>query len=157
MEYYKVDVVARTFTISHRFSKKMQDITSDEFELYSEIMEKLPTLRVVHRTHKTPSKYINKNNEVFHCNQFKNLTYANMERFIKALPQNEVYLKEFRFAKETAAKIQTDAYTLVRRWFMTQFPKFRSEPLCYLHHTPDIVHIAEVIEESPNEALEEAV
>ena len=157
MEYYKLDVVARTFTVSQGFAKRMQDITSDEFELYSQFMEKIPTLRVVYRTHKTPSKYINKNNEVFHCNQFKNLTYANMERFIKALPQNEIYLKEFRFAKDTAAKIQTNAYTPVRLWFMKQFPEFRRNPLFYLHHIPDIVHVGEVIEESDKPFLKEAV
>ena len=73
MEYYKIDFVKNTFTISKAFEDKMQDFSSEEFKFYKKLIDEVPGIEVLRRTHKTPTKYVNKNNEKFYCNQFKNL------------------------------------------------------------------------------------
>ena len=62
-----------------------------------------------------------------------------MEKFIKALPKSEGYLREYTFVKDFASAIQTNGYTLVRKWFVAQFPEFRKNPLFYLNHSPALV------------------
>ena len=62
-----------------------------------------------------------------------------MEKFISALPKSESYLREYSFVKDFASAIQTNGYTLVRKWFVSQFPEFRKNPLFYLSHSPELV------------------
>ena len=53
-----------------------------------------PNLTITKKTHKSATNYTTKSGEKFNCNQFKNLTYDRMEKFIKALPKSEGYLRE---------------------------------------------------------------
>jgi hypothetical protein len=69
-----------------------------------------------------------------------------MERFMAALPDGERYLTEYNFVRDAAAGIQTNGYSLVRKWFVAQFPEFRKNPLFYLYNKPEIVRAADVIE-----------
>ena len=139
MEKYTLDIVNKTLTISAKFSEKMQNIDSEEFKLYERLLQTLPSLKIVRKTHKTPSQYTTKNGETFKCNQFKNLKYENMERFMSALPNKESYFAEYNFIKDYAALIQTNGYAAVRRWFIAQFPEFRQNPLFYLYHKPTVI------------------
>ena len=139
MEKYTLEIVNKTLTISAKFNEKLQDIDSEEFKLYERLLQTLPSLKVVRKTHKTPSQYTTKSGETFKCNQFKNLKYENMERFISALPNKEEIFYEYNFIKKHAALIQTNQYTAVRRWFIAQFPEFRQNPLFYLYHTPNVI------------------
>ena len=84
MERYTLNPVAKTLIITAAFAKAIQDINSEEYALYTQLMADIPNLEVVRKTHKTPTNYRSKSGEVSRCNQFKNLTYENMETFMVA-------------------------------------------------------------------------
>lgn len=147
MNTYKVDFVANTITITAAFAKAMNDPTSAEYKIIAQIRKDFPEMEIIRKTHKTPSKYQTKSGEKFNCNQFKNLTYKNMETFIMGLPAAEAYMNEYLFLKNYAAEVQTNGYTIIRRWFVAQFPEFRKNPLAYLTNQPDVVSAAEVAEQ----------
>ena len=147
MNTYKVDFVANTITITAAFAKAMNDPTSAEYKIIAQIRKDFPEMEIIRKTHKTPSKYQTKTGEKFNCNQFKNLTYKNMETFIMGLPSAEAYMNEYLFLKNYAAESQTTGYALIRRWFVAQFPDFRKNPLAYLTNQPAVVSGAEVADQ----------
>ena len=145
MEKYKFDVVSRTLTITAKFAAKMNDPESDEYTLVRKFQTDFPGLTIANKTHKSATHYTTKSGEKFNCNQFKNLTYDRMEKFIAALPDNDGYLREYAFVKNSASAIQHNGYTLVREWFVAQFPEFRKNPLFYLYNTPALVSGADIL------------
>ena len=147
MNTYKVDFVANTITITAAFAKAMNDPTSAEYKIIAQIRKDFPEMEIIRKTHKTPSKYQTKTGEKFNCNQFKNLTYKNMETFIMGLPTAEAYMNEYLFLKNYAAEVQTNGYTIIRRWFVAQFPDFRKNPIVYLTNQPAVVSAAEVADQ----------
>ena len=147
MNTYKVDFVANTITITAAFAKAMNDPTSAEYKIIAQIRTDFPEMEIIRKTHKTPSKYQTKTGEKFNCNQFKNLTYKNMETFIMGLPSAEAYMEEYLFLKNYAAEVQTNGYTIIRRWFVAQFPEFRKNPLVYITDQPAVVSAAEVADQ----------
>ena len=147
MEKFVFDVVSQTLTITAKFAKMMNDTTSDEYKLVQRFRKDFPNLTIAKKTHKSATSYTTKSGEKFNCNQFKNLTYDRMEKFIAALPKNEGYLREYLFVKNYASAIQHNGYTLVRKWFVAQFPEFRKNPLFYLNHSPALVSGAVFLDE----------
>lgn len=147
MEKFQFDVISQTLTITAKFAKMMNDPQSDEYKLVQQFRKDFPNLTIAKKTHKSASHYTTKSGEKFNCNQFKNLTYDRMEKFIKALPKSESYLREYTFVKDFASAIQTNGYTLVRKWFVAQFPEFRKNPLFYLSHSPELVSGAAFLED----------
>ena len=139
MEKFSFDVVSQTLTITAKFDKMMNDTKSDEYKLVQRFRKDFPNLTIAKKTHKSATSYTTKSGEKFNCNQFKNLTYDRMEKFISALPKSESYLREYTFVKDFASAIQTNGYTLVRKWFVAQFPEFRKNPLFYLNNAPEVV------------------
>ncbi len=152
MEKYMFDVIAKTLTITAKFAEKMNDTESEEFQLVLRFQKNFPDLRIVKRTHKTPASYNNKNGSKTKCNQFKNLTYDRMEKFIKALPKHNEYLQEYNTVKAMAKIAKANGYPLVRKWFEKQFPQYRKNPLSYLDNAPDLVKASEVLQEAEKEA-----
>lgn len=145
---YSVNYMDGTITVNSSFYEQMQNPTSEEYKLVKAIRADYPEMRIVNRTHKTPSKYTSKSTgETFNCNQFKNLTYKNMETFIMGLPSAEAYMEEYLFLKNYAAEVQTNGYTIIRRWFVAQFPDFRKNPIVYLTNQPAVVSAAEVADQ----------
>lgn len=147
MEKFQFDVISQTLTITAKFAKMMNDPQSDEYKLVQQFRKDFPNLTIAKKTHKSATHYTTKSGEKFNCNQFKNLTYDRMEKFIKALPKSESYLREYTFVKDFASAIQTNGYALVRKWFVAQFPEFRKNPLFYLSHSPELVSGAAFLEE----------
>lgn len=148
MNTYKVDFVANTITITAAFAKAMNDPTSAEYKIIAQIRKDFPEMEIIRKTHVSPKKCVSKSTgETFKCNQFKNLTYKNMETFIMGLPAAEAYMEEYLFLKNYAAEVQTNGYTIIRRWFVAQFPDFRKNPLTYLTTQPDVVSAAEVADQ----------
>ena len=139
MEKFKFDVVSQTLTISAKFDEQMANPKSEEYNLVMQFRADFPNLTIARKTHKTPSHYTTKSGEKFNCNQFKNLTYDRMEKFIAALPQNEDYMREYTVVKKFGTSVNGNGYPLVREWFMAQFPEFRKNPLFYLSNTPQII------------------
>ena len=123
MKGCKIDFVKKTLTITKEFEDKMQDMNSAEYGYYNRVITEIPGIVVLRRTHKTPTKYVNKNNEKFYCNQFKNLKFERMEKFMSSLSRADEYMAEYNFLKYYAGVIQTNKYALVRKWFVAQFPE----------------------------------
>ena len=133
MKNYKFNPVSKTLILSATFAKAMNDPTSEEYQLYVQLQRDIPGLKVSLRTHKSPAKYHSKSGEVFRCNQYKHLTYENIERFIAALPQRDRLMEVYEYIRYGAGLVQTSCYAAVRRWFEAQFPDFRKNPLFYFN------------------------
>ena len=151
MEKYKLDVVNKTLTISKEFDKAIASGKGAEYKLYTRLMREIPGLTVVRKTHRTPTKCTSSSGEVFKCNQFKNLKYENMERFMMGLPNGEVYMDEYLFLRNHASDVQTNGYALIRRWFVAQFPDFRKNPMAYITNQPKVIHANEFAGMAENE------
>ena len=148
MNGYRLDLAKKTLTITKAVEEAVSKGTTEEYDIYMKFLREIPGLTVVHRTHKSPTRYTNKQGEKFNCNQFKNLKYENMEGFIKGLPKHEELLNAFNFLRYNASLVQTARYTVVRKWFVAQFPEFRKNPLFYLNHEVKVIDIAPFIQES---------
>ncbi len=146
MEKFNLDIVSRTLTITAKFAEKMNNTESDEYQLVLRYQHDLPGLRIVKRTHKTPTSYTTKSGDKTSRNQYKNLTYDRMEKFMSALPQKEGYLREYHTVKNMATAILPNGYPLVRKWFEAQFPMYRKNPLFYLNNTPMVVSGSEFLD-----------
>lgn len=133
MQSYKIDFMSKTLIMTAAFEKALNDPSSEEYKLYIQLQHDIKGLKLSRRTHKTPSKYHTASGEVFCCNQYKHLTYENMERFISSLPQSAELMKAYTYIKDCAALPQASRYAIVRRWFMTQFPNIRKDPLAYFN------------------------
>ena len=156
MEKFKFDVVSQTLTITAKFNEQMGNPMSEEYKLVMQFRADFPNLTIVRKTHKTPSHYTTKSGEKINCNQFKNLTYDRMEKFIAALPQNEEYMREYTVVKNFGTFVNGNGYPLVREWFMAQFPEFRKNPLFYLSNTPQIVMASTFMAEQAEDDQEAA-
>ena len=85
MKGYTLSLSAKTLTITKSFEDAVSKGEGEAYDLYTKFMREIPGLTVVRKTHKTPTKYTNNQGEKFNCNQFKNLTYDNMEGFINGI------------------------------------------------------------------------
>lgn len=146
MEKYTLSIVNKTLTISKAFEKAASDPTSEEFKLYQELTQQIPDLKISRITHKKPTKYVNKDGEEFACCQFKNLTYERMENFMSALPKSEEFTEEYEFLKAAAAT-HPSPYAVVRRWFVAQFPEFRTAPWMYFEKPVEILRAQPFLED----------
>ena len=102
MEKFVFDAVSRTLTITAKFAEMMNDPASDEYQLVAQFQKGFPDLRIAKRTHRTPTHYNTKSGETYNRNQFKDLTYDRMEKFMRVLPQGEAYLTEYNTVKAFA-------------------------------------------------------
>lgn len=143
MENYKFDFTTKTLTITKAFADKAEkDPESDENKVILRFKNDFPDLRIKYRTHKTPKKYHTKSGEVYNCNQYKNLTYKKMERFMDALPEGESkdkVIEAYNYLRYGAGLVQTKTYKIVREWFVAQFPEYRKNPLFYLYNEVVII------------------
>ena len=135
MENFKMDFTSKTLTITKAFAEKATDPTSKEYQILTQFQNDFPTLKIVRKTHKTPSKYKTKGGEVYNCNPNKNLTYKKMEIFIDSLKDGESKKEvknAYKFLRYVSGGVQTSTYKTVREWFVEQFPHYRKDPLFYL-------------------------
>jgi len=145
MEAYKINFVTRTLIVTSAFEKAMNNPESVEYRLYVQLQQDIPGLKVSRRTHKSPIKYHTKDGNTFRCNQYKSLTYENMEHFMKALPKSDELMKVYSYIRYDAGLVQTSCYTAVRRWFVAQFPNFRDNPLFYYNYDYEVITNVEPI------------
>lgn len=149
MSNYKFDFTTQTLTITKGFAEKASTPTNEEYKLLLQFQKDFPNLKILRKTHKTPKKYTTKSGEVYRCNQYKNLTYANMEHFINALPEGEnkeKVIESYNFLRYNANSIQTSPYKTVRDWFIQQFPLYRKNPLFYLTNEIKVINITPFID-----------
>lgn len=155
MKGYTLSLTAKTLTITKAFEDAVSKGEGEAYDLYTKFMREIPGLTVVRKTHATPTKYTSKSTgEKFNCNQFKNLTYKNMEGFINGLPNSQDYLPAYNFIKNCGSLPLTSRYTAVRKWFAAQFPEFRKTPLFYFYNDVKVVNIAPFIQEAQERAEE---
>ena len=145
MERYVLDVARNTLTITAAFAEAANDPTSAEYKLVQQFKTDFPKLIIQRKTHKPPVRYKNKNGTTTKCNQFKNLTYERMERFMCALPNSTEYLEAYFTLREKAEAMCPSPYSAVSQWFMKQFPKFKVNPLDYLENEPEIISYADIL------------
>ena len=141
MEKFKFDVVAQTLTITAQFAEAMNNPGSEEYKLYQKFSTDFPNLKVIGKTHRTPTTYVTKSNEKFHHNPYKGITVENMERFIAVVDDKEQsYKKEYnRVCAYAQAMGKKKAYAIVAGWFVEQFPKYRTEPFYYFNNHPTLI------------------
>lgn len=144
---YMLNLATKTLTITKAFEDAVSNGCGKEYELYTRLMRDIPDLIVIRKTHATPRSYTNHQGEKFNCNQFKNLSYKNMERFINDLPNSNALLAAYNFLKNCGSLPLTSRYTAVRRWFMLQFPEFRRNPLFYFNHEVEVIDYTHILEE----------
>lgn len=95
------------------FAKQARIFGTPEYKLWKEYRKDFPEAQMVTKT-------IKKNATK---RTYKNLTYANMERFLKSQDNADQLLKEFKVKKEAAA-IQQNPYRAVLAWFLQTFPDY---------------------------------
>lgn len=143
MANIKIDYRNRQIIVSKTFYQKAERYGSDEAKTLRDIQRDYPKMRVMVRGAK---KQTNREGEVSYGNQYKNLTYANMERFMNALPNADDYIQVYELAKRVGAT-NASPYAVVRRWFKKQFPLYKSDPVFYVFHQPELVDFNEFVVE----------
>ena len=137
-----MDFTTKTLIITKAFDEKAQNPFTAEGKILMKFQKDFPDLKIRLRTHKTPTKYHTKGGEVYNCNQYKNLSYNKMERFIDTLPEgeNRDKVKEaYNYLRYGTGLVQTSTYKAVREWFVAQFPEYRKNPLFYLYNEVVII------------------
>lgn len=151
---YRIDFAKKTIVMTAAFASKAYDPESEEYKILKRLQRDFPDVKIERKTHRTPAKYTTKQGEEFSHNQFKNLTYERMEKFLDRIPGGEVYQKEYESIKEFATDLNGNGYPIVRKWFVAQFPHFRKDPLFYVYNTPTLIPAAQVIAEIETAAEE---
>ena len=114
---YKIDFTNNTLVMNYKFHSASQEYGTPENKLVKKILKDFPSLSVVvkaGREVKTPSKN-------------KRLTYANMEKHIKAYDNAEELLEVFETVK-ALSKAVASPYKFVTDWFVEQFPSYDKAP-----------------------------
>ena len=139
MKKYRIDFVMNTITISADFAEALNDPTSEEYKFLLNLRRDFPTIQVINRTHATPKIYKTKSGERFTHNQFKGLTYEKMEKFLSVVPNGEAFKAEYDKARSFAKKANVNAYPIISKWFVKQFPEYRKNPLFYVKEAPNVI------------------
>ena len=149
MKAYNFDVVSQTLTLSAAFCKAMMNPENDEYKLYHRLVKEHPGIIVKKHTHNTPVKYRNSNGTVTKRNQFKGITYEHMDFFLNMLPDNEnsKQIKDnYHTLRENAKGVCNSPYAAVGKWFLAQFPKYKTNPLSYLKEAVNPIDISSFLE-----------
>lgn len=149
---YRIDYTRMTLIMTADFADNAYLHDTEEYEILTRLKKDFPDLKIERKTHRTPSKYTNKQGEEFTHNQFKDLTYKRMEKFLSRIPNGESFQKEYDCVKDFATDLNGNGYPIVRKWFVEQFPNFRKNPLFYVYNTPTLVPASQVITEVEAEA-----
>ena len=148
---YRIDFTTMTLIMTAEFADNAYSPTTEEYAILTRLQKDFPQLRVVRKTHRTPNKYTTKQGEEYTHNQFKDLTYKRMEKFLSRIPNGATYQKEYEWVKAFATDLNGNGYPIVRKWFVEQFPHFRKDPLFYLNNSPLVLHGQKFIEALPSE------
>ena len=153
---YKLDFAHQTITLTADFAEKANNPENAEYKLLRKFQRDFPTFEIVRRTHATPSRYRNSDGSTTTRNKHSGLTYERMEQFICALsPKDDTdYLEAFYEIRAKAEDMCASPYSVVSKWFMRQFPKFRSNPLFYIDNQPDIIDFSEALERAKKKPVQ---
>ena len=111
-----------TAMVTKAFEKKACIFGTEEFKLWREYKKEFPdAVMTTKDIKKNPNKRVNT----------KNMTYPNMELFIKQQKNAEVLLAEFEKQK-ALSKVQNDPYRFVLAWFMKKFENYDEDYKAFL-------------------------
>ena len=113
----KIDFTTNTLVMNYKFHSASQEYGTPENKLVKEILSDFPTLVVV----------VKAGREVKTANKNKRLTYANMEKHIKAYDNADELLDVFETVKALSQTVASP-YKFVSDWFVEQFPNYDKTP-----------------------------
>lgn len=114
---YKIDYVNNTLTISKAFEDAAAVPYSEEYKLLLQIRADFPNLTVVRKARRaSATKKYN-----------KNMTYANMEKYMSVFQNAAELLAQFAVVKRQS-KLEKSPYQFVLSWFVKQFPDYQELP-----------------------------
>ena len=114
---YKIDFAANTITLTKAFEEAAANMESAEYKMLLKLREDFPNIQIVRKTRRAPKT----------ANPNRNLTYANMERYMSVFKNAAELLEQFKIVK-TMSKGQPNAYNYVKGWFVKQFPDYKALP-----------------------------
>ena len=76
-----------------------------------------PTMKIIRKSRRSPKT----------ANPNRNLTYANMEKYMSVFKNAAELREQFEIVK-TMSKGQPSAYNYVKGWFVSQFPDYKALP-----------------------------
>ena len=114
---YQVDFVNNTFTMTKAFEEALNNPASEEYKLFLQLRADFPGLTIIRKTRRSPKK----------ARPTKNLTYANMEKYMSVFKNAGELLAQFEVVK-TCSLEQPSPYKFVRDWFETQFKNYKEQP-----------------------------
>ena len=127
---YKIDFVNNTLTMTKAFEEAASNPTSQEYKQLQQIRADVPGLTIIRKTRRAPKK----------GRPTKNLTYANMEKYMSVFQNKDELLAQFEVVK-TCSLEQPSPYKFVRDWFETQFPKYKELP-DFGNNAPKVIDLA---------------
>ena len=109
MGYY-FDFMTDTLYMTHRFSMRANEITSNEFKAYEELKKRFPMMRVV--VAKPPKR---------NC---KYIPYPKMIQYMALMENGVELLAEFNQVRQ-ASTAQTNPTQFVNDWFKSACPDYK--------------------------------
>lgn len=114
---HKVDFVNNTFTMTKAFEEALNNPASEEYKLFQQLRADFPGLTIIRKTRRAPKK----------ARPTKNLTYANMEKYMSVFQNADDLLTQFKVVQE-CSKQQPSPYKYVLDWFKGQFENYKEQP-----------------------------
>ena len=127
---YKVDFVNNTFTMTKAFEEALNNPASEEYKLFQQLRADFPGLTIIRKTRRTPKK----------ARPTKNLTYANMEKYMSVFKNANELLAQFEVVK-TCSVEQPSPYKYVLDWFKEQFKNYKEQP-DFSSNAPKVIDLA---------------
>lgn len=144
MKNYKIDFVSNTLTITKAFEDAASIPGTEEYKLFQKIRADFPGIQIIRKTRR-PSKSAPK---------YKNLTYANMEKYMKVFQNAAELLAQFEIVK-AQSQAQTNHYNFVKDWFVAQFPSYRELPT-FGEMAPKVIDLADFQKQQEEKLKKEA-
>ena len=114
---YRVDFSTNTVIITKAFEEAARDVTTAEYKLLLQLRADLPGVQIVRKTRRSPKT----------SNANRNLTYANMEKYMGVFKNADELKEQFQIVKDMS-KGQPSQYQYVKSWFIQQFPNYKELP-----------------------------
>lgn len=133
---YTIDIMTSTITLTKTFYKKAtSNINNPEYKELKTLLADYPKYEMRFRESKKKEGK----------KTYRNLTYGNMEKYIKASEENPVVLlSEFQTIKAKSC-IQPSPYAYVKKWFLEQYPDYTESKM-------EAVTAMSIVEEERNVA-----
>ena len=120
--------------VTKAFQKQARIFGTEEFKLWREYLEVYPDAKMVTKSiKKNPDRKTN-----------RNLTYKNMEKFLRTLPDSEALLLEFETVKIRSC-VKANPYHFTLEWFEEKICRYDSYT-SFMEEVEEERQIAEVMQ-----------